>query len=129
MEKTFDELMADARDASEPRFEGENASFAFGLANCSRCEDKTNLTHDYIFIENKPVCTGCATFKEAPDLAEHNGKFRGHRADMDRMEPALVMFENRRKLAYSMRNEAPHVYAFMEAVATEMYKLLAKGAG
>lgn len=35
---------------------------------------------------------------------------------------ALKVFDNRRKLAYSLRNESPHLYAFFEATGCEMDK-------
>ncbi len=37
---------------------------------------------------------------------------------------ALEMFDNRRKLAYSLRAESPQVAAFVEAIGVEMDKIL-----
>lgn len=40
-----------------------------------------------------------------------------------RLKDALEMFSNRRKLALSLRNESPHVYAFVEAIGCEIDKI------
>jgi hypothetical protein len=37
---------------------------------------------------------------------------------------ALEMFENRRKLAHSLRAESPQVAAFVEAIGVEIDKIL-----
>lgn len=42
-----------------------------------------------------------------------------------RMGDALEYFNNRRKLAYSLRAESPHLAAFVEAVGVGMDQILA----
>jgi hypothetical protein len=42
----------------------------------------------------------------------------------DRYKAALEMFDNRRKLAHSLRAESPQVAAFVEAIGVEMDKIL-----
>ena len=39
---------------------------------------------------------------------------------------ALEVFSNRLKLAYSLREESPHLYAFVEAIGCEMVPYLAR---
>mgnify|MGYP003405328378 FL=1 len=38
------------------KFEGVNASWAYGLANCGGCKE---LVHDYWFIDDKPIGRCC----------------------------------------------------------------------
>ena len=67
------------------------------------------------------ICEGCnredsnfiaASRTDIPFLLALVAKYR----------EALEVFENRRKLAYSMREESRHVYAFVEATGCEMDK-------
>lgn len=57
-----------------------------------------------------------------------------HRAALDlkklqaenaKLRAALRVFENRRKLAHSLRVESPHIAAFVSAIGAEMDKQLA----
>ena len=44
--------------------------------------------------------------------------------EMERIKTALTYLDNRRKLAYSMRGESKHIYAFMEATCTQFNEIL-----
>jgi hypothetical protein len=46
------------------------------------------------------------------------------RADNSKLRGAVEMFQNRRKLAHSLRAESPHVAAFVEAIGVEIDKIL-----
>ena len=79
---TLIEIIQAARDVE--RYEGENASFTYGLTNCSRCK---KLSRDYLIIGNaSPVCTECASFQESYRLGKCNGANSTH----DRLAPALI---------------------------------------
>lgn len=45
------------------------------------------------------------------------------RAKLKLADACLEIFENRRKLAYFMRNESREVYAFVEAIGSEIDKI------
>jgi len=45
-------------------------------------------------------------------------------ADREKYQTALTIFDNRRKLAHSLRAESPHVAAFVEAIGVEIDKAL-----
>ena len=38
------------------KYEGKNAAWAYGLANCAFCKE---LNNDYWFVDDKPVCRQC----------------------------------------------------------------------
>lgn len=79
---TLIEMIQATRDVE--RYEGENASFAYGLTNCARCN---KLSRDYLIMGNStPVCTECASFQESYRL----GKCKGANLAHDRLAPALI---------------------------------------
>ena len=73
-----------------------------------------------------------AQLKENRDhwrIREMNASYRCAEleAERDRLRDALEIFDNRRKLAYSLRYESREIAAFVEAIGTEIDKALAEG--
>lgn len=61
----------------------------------------------------------------AADLQLARADLQSSRDQVERYQSALMMFSNRRKLAYSLRADCPQIYAFVEAIGVEIDKILA----
>lgn len=112
LENTEERVRVACRFALEQKakVEAQNAALSAQLAVVSDLNDK----HHGYWKDSEKLLTA------STERAEQNAHL------MRKLADALEVFENRRKLAHSLRAEAPQVAAFVEAIGVEMDKHVAR---
>lgn len=113
----------------EDKCEHLDLTTCHGQTYCPDCDEKFVSASDLGFFDPKAAEKDATVLIKASALSALRSKLQSRDKEVEELVEALEMFNNRRKLAHSLRGESPHIAAFVEAIGVEIDKILEKFRG